>query len=163
MCFIITDFMYYFNHRALHGAALWPLHAVHHEPSRLDLFVSSRNTLWTNGLFVYLWVDGAWWFLLADPRPLAAAMATSAGLDLWRHSRLDPPEKIARWLRPWLILPADHERHHGHDAPLGNLGANLKVWDRLFGTLLTPEVPARTGRHTGLSLWRAWLWPFARP
>ena len=44
--FVVIDYAYYWNHRLLHGA-LWRWHAVHHTASRLDVVVTSRNTLWT--------------------------------------------------------------------------------------------------------------------
>lgn len=159
LSFVAVDFMYYMNHLAFHRAPLWPLHQVHHEAQAMDVLVTSRNTLWTNLLFVYLWVDGLmlWW--LADPAPFALGMAITAALDLWRHSDLDPPARLAALLRPWLMLPADHARHHASDAPAANLGANLKLWDRLFGTLLPPDPTLALGRPTGLDDTHRLLWP----
>ncbi len=157
--FVGVDALYYLNHRALHGAA-WPLHQVHHEAVAMDVLSTSRNTVWTSLLIVYLWADAAALALLADPTPWLWASTTSAALDLWRHSDLDPPPGVARWLRPWLVLPSDHARHHGASAPAANFGANLNLWDRLGGTWLPPGAREPIGRPTGLSLAASLLWPF---
>jgi sterol desaturase/sphingolipid hydroxylase (fatty acid hydroxylase superfamily) len=158
-CFVGVDAIYYLNHRALHAVA-WPLHQVHHEAVAMDVLSTSRNTAWTSLLIVYLWADAAALFLLADPTPWLWASTTSAALDLWRHSDLDPPASVARWLRPWLVLPGDHARHHGASAPAANFGANFNLWDRLGGTWLPPGAREPLGRPSGLSLAAALLWPF---
>lgn len=156
-----VDYLYYWNHRLLHSELLWPVHRVHHTVSRMDVLGTSRNTLWSTAFILYLWLGGLMLFLLADPRPYVAGAMLTASLDLWRHSELHPPERLAAWLRPWLILPADHARHHGASVPRGNYGSNFKLWDRLHGTLL-PDGPAEPLGHPGPgSLIRNLLWPFA--
>ena len=53
LCFIVVDYGYYWNHRLLHAPALWPLHHTHHSSPRMDVWVTSRNTLWTS-LFIFV-------------------------------------------------------------------------------------------------------------
>ncbi len=43
--------------------------------------------------------------------------------------------------------------------PAANLGANLKVWDRLFGTMLPPDPTLPLGRPTDLDDTHRLLWP----
>lgn len=161
LSFVVVDYLYYWNHRLLHTRWLWPAHQVHHSATAMDVFATSRNTLWTSALIVYLWLHGLGLYLLADPAPFAAGATLTAALDLWRHSPLQPPAWLAAVLEPWLILPADHARHHASDVPMGNYAANLKLWDRLHGTCLDGTAPGRElGRSTGLDLGRTLLWPF---
>ncbi|HMV67713.1 MAG TPA: sterol desaturase family protein [Myxococcota bacterium] len=160
LAFVGVDYLYYWNHRLLHGEALWWVHRVHHTVTRMDVLATSRNTLWTSLLVLYVWAGGALLYLLAHPAAYAAGAALTSALDLWRHSELHPPAAVARWLRPWLILPEDHARHHGASAPRGNFGANLKLWDRLHGTALPsgpPEEPL--GVPPLGSIPRTLLWP----
>lgn len=158
--FVGIDYLYYWNHRALHTRPLWPWHRVHHSAEVMDVFTSSRNSVLSSALILYLWVHGVLLYLLADPAPFALAVAVTAGLDLWRHSALQPPPALARWLRPWLITPHDHALHHAPEVPRGNYGANLALWDRLHGTHLPDTAPPSTlGRPTHLPLHRALLWP----
>jgi sterol desaturase/sphingolipid hydroxylase (fatty acid hydroxylase superfamily) len=160
--FVAIDYLYYWNHRLLHGKALWPLHQVHHSVTAMDVLGTSRNTLWTSFLIVYLWVNGLFVYLLADARGYLLGVSVTAALDLWRHSRftIGWETRLYRWLSPWLMLPQDHCWHHGR-ALLGcNFGANLKVWDRLHGTDLEREdAPEDLGVAVDLPLVRQLVFP----
>jgi sterol desaturase/sphingolipid hydroxylase (fatty acid hydroxylase superfamily) len=159
--FVAVDYLYYWNHRLMHSDALWPIHRVHHSATSMDVFATSRNTLWTSALIVYLWLNGLALYLLADPAPYAAAATLTAAMDLWRHSPITLPATLSAWLSPWLILPEDHAQHHSTAAPHGNYGANFKLWDRLHGTALPAADPgAPMGIPTELGLRRTLLWPF---
>jgi sterol desaturase/sphingolipid hydroxylase (fatty acid hydroxylase superfamily) len=163
--FVAIDYLYYWNHRSLHGKALWPLHQVHHSVTAMDVLGTSRNTLWTSFLIVYLWLNGLFVYLLDDPTWYLLGVSVTAALDLWRHSRFTIGQEtgLYRWLSPWLMLPQDHCWHHG-SASLGcNFGANLKVWDRLHGTGVAGEdVPEDLGVTVDLSLVRQLVFPFKR-
>jgi sterol desaturase/sphingolipid hydroxylase (fatty acid hydroxylase superfamily) len=156
-----VDYLYYWNHRLMHTDALWPLHRVHHTVTHMDVLATSRNTLWSTLFILYLWVGGLMLFLLRDPAPYALGATLTASLDLWRHSELHPPAWLAAWLRPWLILPEDHARHHGVSVPAGNYGSNFKLWDRWHGTALPDFGPKEPlGFPFPASLVRTLLWPF---
>ena len=113
---------------------------------------------------VYVWVNGAFVFLLADPRWFLLGAAVSAALDLWCHSRLGPrPDSaLARVLGAVLILPSDHAWHHATDVIGHNFGANLSWWDRLHGTLYRPgRAPDALGVDDGLTLGQRLFRPYA--
>ena len=138
--FVAVDALYYYNHRLLHARALWRTHVVHHTLTEMDVLGTSRNTVWTPALIVYLWVNGAMLFLLADPSFFALSMSVTAALDLWRHSRVAPKigTRLHRALALVLITPHEHAWHHSTDDLGCNYGANLSVWDRLHGTYRSP-------------------------
>ena len=142
--FILIDYLYYWNHRLLHGA-LWRWHAVHHTARSMDVLVTARNTLWTPALIVYVWANATFIWLLGDARPYLLAAALSSVLDLWRHSEAWPTApSLSGWhaaLARVLITPRDHAWHHSDDHHDSNFGANLKVWDRIHGTLWEPGRP----------------------
>ena len=52
----IVDYLFYWNHRILHRRKFWWLHRLHHSSKKLDVFVSSRNSVWTIFFLVYLWI-----------------------------------------------------------------------------------------------------------
>ncbi len=163
--FVGVDYLYYWNHRLLHTRALWPLHLVHHTSPSMDVFATSRNTVWTSFLIVYVWANSFFVYALNDPRFFLAGAAATAILDLARHSALRAPE--ARWFQATvgyvLVLPHDHAWHHARDAEHGNYAANLKLWDRLHGTYLGARPPVtELGVDTNLSLARRFAWPFSR-
>ena len=161
--FVGVDYLYYWNHRALHTAALWPLHRVHHTATRMDVLATSRNTVWTTWCVVYVWATALFTFLLADPTPFLLASALTAGLDAWRHSDLDPPDPMMSLLNGWLILPKDHAWHHASASPHRNYGANLSIWDRLHGTWHAGPDAAPLGLDDQRPWWRRLLIPDGAP
>lgn len=163
LSFVLVDYLYYWNHRLLHSRWLWPLHQVHHSVTQMDVLGSSRNTLWSSLLILYLWVNGLALYLLANPVAYLLGVSLTAALDLWRHSCLTPapPSPLYRWLSPWLILPQDHARHHGSLSAPANYGANLKLWDQWHGTWQPGDrQPQPLGIAVELSLAQQLLWPF---
>src|SRR5262245_5558320 len=162
--FVLVDYLYYWNHRWLHCRRLWPAHAVHHTPEQTDVFITSRNTVWTPLLIVYLWVNGLFLFLLRDPGAFIFATSLTASLDLWRHSAFSPRpgSKLHRALGRILITPHEHAWHHSRDRADCNFGANLSLWDRLHGTYHSPTCRAeKFGAPSALSLKRMLLFPFS--
>lgn len=161
--FIVVDYLYYWNHRLFHHPWGWSLHRVHHSVTEMDVMGTSRNTLWTSFLIVYLWCNGLLVFLLDAPGGYIAGAATTASLDLWRHSTLGPVpggrwEKCLGWL---FVLPQDHAAHHADRTIFGNYGANLCLWDKAHGTFLNRgETVERLGVATRLSVTKQLLWPF---
>ena len=162
LSFVAVDYLYYWNHRFLHSPWGWWVHQVHHTVTAMDVLGTSRNTLWSSFLIVYLWVHGLFIYLLADPTVYVLGGSLTAALDLWRHSRFSPSTDSGfyAWLSPWLILPQDHGWHHHQGVNGVNYGANLKLWDRLHGTWYSSEQwPSQLGQSSDLPLWRQMLYP----
>ena len=162
LSFGAVDYLYYWNHRFLHSHWGWFAHQVHHTVSTMDVLGTSRNTLWSSFLIVYLWVHGLFIYLLNDPTAYIVGVSLTAALDLWRHSRFSPQPKSweYRWLAGWLILPQDHSWHHHSAAKACNYGANFKLWDRLHDTLhQSDQWPTTLGQASHLSLWRKLIYP----
>lgn len=150
--FVAVDYAYYWNHRLLHGA-LWRWHAVHHTASRLDVVVTSRNTLWTPLLIVYLWAGAAAVLLLRDPSGFLLGLSLTAVLDLWRHSPLIPPPPLRRAMSWIVVTPHEHAWHHSRSRTEVNFGANLTLWDRLHGTFEASDaLPAQLGLELPVTL-----------
>jgi sterol desaturase/sphingolipid hydroxylase (fatty acid hydroxylase superfamily) len=165
LSFVLVDYAYYWNHRLLHTRVLWRAHMVHHTAQQMDVFVTSRNTLWTSALIVYLWASSFASFVLEDPSGYLAGAALTSILDLARHA----PISLSRWplvekvLGAVFVLPRDHALHHADLEVHGNYGANFNLWDRIHGTYLGPlEVPARLGIDSDLSLSESLFWPRER-
>lgn len=153
--FAVVDYFYYWNHRLFHTKLLWRIHQVHHTVTEMDVLGTSRNTLWTSFLIIYLWVHSLFIYSLQDPSWYVLGVSLTSALDLWRHSNfnIQPTSIIYRCLSPWLILPQDHAWHHANDCIQGNYGANLKLWDRIHRTYFeSDKLPDRLGVETNLSL-----------
>ena len=162
--FVVIDYLYYWNHRLLHSKRLWRTHALHHTAQQADVFIASRNTLWTPLLIVYVWANGICIFLLTDPAPFLAGAAITASLDLWRHTSFSPApgSLLHRAASLLLITPHEHIWHHSSDRADKNFGANLSIWDRVHGTYWNPvDKPSRLGIPLPLGLGRKLLFPYS--
>jgi len=160
--FVFVDFLYYWQHRLFHRVPqLWALHQCHHASPTLDVWAASRNSLAVNFLFVYLLVNPVLGFLCDRPEGFFAAVAVTASLDLWRHSRLPAafaPRVLDRLL---LVTPAWHHAHHSPQGEGSNFGANLALWDRLFGTARPVRTfPSEYGTRDAPAPWRQFLFPW---
>ncbi|BAY12277.1 sterol desaturase family protein [Calothrix sp. NIES-2098] len=164
LSFILVDYLYYWNHRLLHTKWFWPVHQVHHTVTQMDVLGTSRNTLWTSLLIIYLWIHTLFIYLLADPTVYLVGVSLTSALDLWRHSRLSVRENswLYRFLFSWLILPQDHAWHHCSEVYNCNYGANLKIWDKLHRTYYeSKEAPSVIGITTSLTFTQKLLFPFS--
>jgi sterol desaturase/sphingolipid hydroxylase (fatty acid hydroxylase superfamily) len=130
--FVGVDFLYYWQHRLFHQPSLWPSHRCHHASPWLDVWATARNSLVTNFLFVYLLVNPALAYISGSVEGFFVGAMATASFDLLRHSRVDV--EWPRWLSRVLVTPRLHHRHHDARAAPANFGANLIIWDRLFGT-----------------------------
>lgn len=137
LCFVGIDVLYYFQHVAFHRVGvLWRLHRCHHASPTLSVWTTARNSLVTHFAMVYLLVNPWLAYLSGSVDGYLLAASVTASLDLWRHTRLAPARywSALEWL---LITPRLHHRHHDAENQAHNFGANLSVWDRMFGTLRT--------------------------
>ena len=162
--FIGVDYLYYWNHRALHSSRLWSLHRVHHSLTQMDIWGTARNTLWSSFFIVYLWVNGTLFFFVSEKGSFLIAAALTAALDLWRHSSagVQRPRWLPASLSAVFVMPEDHAKHHSSNLSMSNFGANFSLWDRLHGTWAPPHVaPKEMGIPCHLSVLRQLLWPFA--
>lgn len=143
--FLFIDYIYYWNHRLLHRSKLWNFHRVHHSIERLDIFASSRNSVWSPFFIVYLWIQPICTYLLHDPTPFVFGVILGNSLDLWRHSGLGFPynSAVSKLFKHFLIFPNDHEWHHSRHKLNTNFGANLNWWDKLHGTFYDEVKPVQ--------------------
>lgn len=129
----------------------------------MDVFATSRNTLWTSFILIYLWFNALMLYLLQDPSIYLIAMSLSAGLDLWKHSQFLIHQKplmhfISKYL--FIMTPIEHAWHHSQKLNY-NYGANLNIFDKLHGTYLAnKDYPKKIGLNTQLSFWQKCFKPF---
>jgi sterol desaturase/sphingolipid hydroxylase (fatty acid hydroxylase superfamily) len=158
---IFIDYLYYWNHRLFHHKKLFPLHVVHHTATKMDVFVTSRNTIWTSLLIIYMWSNGVFIFLLKDPSGYLTAMALTAALDCWRHSEVFTPKLQNIFSKYFFIVtPIDHAWHHS-SAPNYNYGANFNLFDKLHSTFVYHnDYPEKLGIKVKYNLWQKLFFPY---
>jgi sterol desaturase/sphingolipid hydroxylase (fatty acid hydroxylase superfamily) len=162
MSFVIVDYLYYWNHRFFHRKHFWLLHRLHHSSRHLDIFATSRNSLITSFLFIYVWAQILGLYLLKDSGAFMLGLGLTFALDLWRHSGIKQPFVIHIFLGWILILPEQHILHHSVTGRTKNYGANLCWWDKLHGTYSAVILPNNNlEKITSKSIWRELLSPWS--
>jgi sterol desaturase/sphingolipid hydroxylase (fatty acid hydroxylase superfamily) len=164
--FVFVDYLYYWNHRLLHSNKLWGIHRVHHTIDQMDIFVTSRNTLWSSFFIIYLWMNSFFIFFLKDAQYFIYSMALTACLDLWRHSEVFPLSPFYRKILSKYFLfvtPVDHSWHHTCEKVQKNFGANLNIFDKVHGTYYQNITqPKKLGIPANLTLWEKLFFPFRK-
>ena len=143
---LVAEFGQYWVHRLAHERApLWRLHAVHHSVERLYWLNAGRfhplDTLLQHA------AEMAPLVLLGANEPVLVlyTVFTSAN-GLLRHANID----MRIGALNWVLSTADLHRWHHSEDPVqsnANYGANLILWDIVFGTrrVLAADGPARLG------------------
>ncbi len=134
LSFLVVDYLYYWNHRLFHKKTFWSIHRLHHSSRHLDIFATSRNSLVTSFMFVYVWAQIFALFFFKDASAFMLGLGLTFAMDLWRHSGVRHPEPIAKALNWFLIMPDQHVVHHSLTGRTKNYGANFCWWDKAHGT-----------------------------
>ena len=142
----LLDFTNYWIHRVEHSVpALWAFHQVHHSQEQLSIMATYRNhplDIWLRGFvgpavfMVIFGVPPIVWF------PLSLFWDVTLNLS---HLEVGWTYGPLRWL---LVSPVSHSIHHSVEDrhQHRNFGANLAIWDRLFGTAdIGTERPTAVG------------------
>jgi len=164
---IITDFLAYLFHRALHQCAwLWRLHKVHHTSQRMDWLANVRLHPFDKMLgdcFQFIPI-----FCLGFSSAAVLTYTICLGFQgFLNHSNIKTDFGPLRWI---IANPQFHHWHHHHDPKYQNknFSPHLVIFDRLFGTAYLPpdrSVPETYGLHEGepKGFWGQLTYPFRRP
>ena len=138
---VLFDVVDYGKHVLLHRVPfLWGFHQVHHSDSKLDFTSQFRfhpfEMLLSMSLDVSL-------ILLLDIPVYAITVIALIGLTwgMFQHANTHAFQGLDRYARFLLITPNLHHIHHYTDTAAANknFGVMFSVWDRLFGSYLSPE------------------------
>lgn len=142
---VVTDFCYYWAHRADHRIRfLWAAHSVHHSSEYFNLSTAVRTpAMMPQAVFLRTaaFVPAA---LIGVPAWMIIFCQTLGLIYQWPlHT-----ERIGVLPKPIEFLfntPSHHRVHHGSNNPYldKNYGAILIVWDRVFGSY-APELDIPT-------------------
>jgi alkylglycerol monooxygenase len=137
LAILLSDFAFYWYHRAGHEIRLfWAVHNVHHSSTFYNFSTSVRLS-WLEGLLRW-----PFWVIL----PLAgfsAEITMVAYLVVRLYQVLLHNEYITKlgFLEYILSTPSHHRVHHGRNEQYldKNYGGITILWDRLFGTFAEEE------------------------
>lgn len=135
---LLGDLIGYWTHRIFHTTpTLWPIHAVHHSPERVDWLASARvHPLDT---IVHRLVEVTPLFLLGFSHVVLGPYALFLAIyPIYLHANLTWSYGPFRWV---VASPAYHRWHHAADVEAldKNFAGLFPVWDVLFGTAYFPK------------------------
>ena len=135
--FLYLDLTIYLTHWLFHTPYGWPVHAVHHSDTHIDVTTAVRHH--PVEALISTAVYGFAVIIVGVPAAIAAVHgAILFSASALTHTRISLPLSLERALRLVIITPDLHLSHHSTN-PLyadSNFGGVLSIWDRLFGTLL---------------------------
>ncbi|MBQ4810910.1 sterol desaturase family protein [Pseudoalteromonas luteoviolacea] len=133
--FVLTSFIAYWWHRAMHKFdLLWRIfHQLHHSPRRIEALTAfylhpfdGIAATFLNALCCYL-------LLGLDAYGTGVSLIIAALYNIYIHADLKTPY----WLGYIIQRPEMHRVHHKHMHHAQNYG--LAIWDLLFGTFSNPK------------------------
>ena len=162
--FAVSDFLYYWIHRAIHRwGTLWKFsgHGFHHAFQNLHALNVGTNHPFeaiylTLPMVLVATVFGAPGEVVAGATVLLVVNAAAA------HANVCMDTPVFNWL---FTSANQHRRHHSSEfaASNTNFGCNVILWDRLFGTFSQGDVQ-QTGIGPGEpTLLQKFLLPFREP
>jgi sterol desaturase/sphingolipid hydroxylase (fatty acid hydroxylase superfamily) len=138
--FVAADFLKYAVHVLMHTRWLWPVHRFHHSSEQLWWFAGNRASA-AHVVLHFLPTVALSWLLDVPP----SWVMFNAGINLlWNHvmhANVAWPAAAQRALEWVLVTPRYHHVHHARTPELlgTNFASVLTLWDRLFGTSVSPE------------------------
>ncbi len=133
----LGDFSLYWIHRAMHRTGLWRTHAFHHTIGEIWWLAGSRTSLTHLFLFAVPQVFIAYYILGLTAWESGVIFSFGVVVNLWIHTNLWVNLGVLEWI---LITPNYHRIHHGASGLTNNnLGFVFTIWDRMFGTYVSPQ------------------------
>ena len=138
---LLLDLWRYWEHRIFHEVpTLWRAHLVHHSDTALDITTSQRHHPLEVALVVF--TGALLLFALGySAQALGVYLLLASISSLVTHASIRLPGRVDRALRLLVVTPAVHAVHHSdlQRETDSNYGTLFTVWDRLFGTYISPD------------------------
>lgn len=166
LLWVLTDFTFYWFHRASHRVRwLWCTHVTHHSSERMNFSTAMRQNatnIFNGGWLLYVWLA----FAGFNPVWIGICFALSLVYQFFIHTTL--VGKLHPAIEYVMNTPNHHRVHHASNE--GYIDTNYAgvfiVWDRLFGTFAEEKAdkPIRYGITRPVpteSLWVSWTHEYA--
>lgn len=151
-----TQLLGYWVHVAFHRVSwLWPLHAVHHSDTEVDVSTGYRHHPLEP--LLTLPISAPLVFLLGVSLEAAVIYRLFAVVaTVFSHSNVRIPEGLERYLRLIVLTPDFHRVHHSSDPPYtnSNYGSLVPWFDYVFGSARHWTFSEHETRELGLEYLR---------
>jgi sterol desaturase/sphingolipid hydroxylase (fatty acid hydroxylase superfamily) len=145
---LLGDLLEYWYHRLVHTVPwLWPLHAVHHMPIRLNALKGPRHhVVYFLGRGVLVWAPLI--LIGVPPRLVAWQFVAEVLVGTLAHANI--AFRIPAVVHRVFVTPEVHRIHHSIDPRHGNSNYStvFAIWDLLFGSYADPGLVE--ARQTGI-------------
>ncbi|MCU0446911.1 MAG: sterol desaturase family protein [Microscillaceae bacterium] len=155
---ILTDFCFYWYHRASHTVGFfWGAHVVHHQSEDYNLTVNLRQNIIHHAVDFPFYLPLA--FLGFSTEQFIYTFAFISIYQFWLHTEYIGKLGILDHI---FNTPSNHRVHHGRNPRYidKNLSAFLVIWDKLFGTFQAEDEAVVYGitspLKSGNPLWADW-------
>ncbi|XP_035225133.1 alkylglycerol monooxygenase-like [Stegodyphus dumicola] len=131
LCMIVTDFCFYWMHRATHQVSiLWVFHEPHHSSEEFNLTVPLRLSVFTSAA---LWLTYVPMAFFIPPSIYLVHYQMNIIFQYWLHTELIISLGVIEYV---FVTPSHHRVHHGRNRRCidKNFGSLFILWDRIFGT-----------------------------
>lgn len=153
---ITTQFISYWTHRAFHHfEILWPIHAVHHSDTEVDVSTSYRHHPLEP--IVSLIISAPVIVLLgASVEAVFYYRVFTVVATVFSHSNIAIPATLENRLRKVILTPDFHRVHHCSDQQFtnSNYGSLLPWFDYVFGTAKFRPAEEQASMELGLEYFR---------
>ena len=136
--FLVSDFCYYWMHRAFHKVrVLWPFHAIHHGAKRVYA-INSGKFHFVEAFSSSLAYFAPMLLLGASESAIVMVMTVSLVTGFLEHANIDFKAGVLNYIFNTAEL---HRWHHSiiRKESNRNFGKVLSVWDLCFGTFWFPK------------------------
>lgn len=141
LAIILTDFSLYWVHRAMHGKWLWPTHRFHHSIGEIWWLSGARTSFTHLCLFAIPQIFIGYYLLNLSTLQVGIALSFGVAINIWLHANL---WVNLGFLGEVFVTPNYHRIHHGAEGLTDkNLGFVFTIWDRMFGTYVSPKTTGR--------------------
>lgn len=159
--FLLTDFVWYFYHRAGHRVNLfWGVHVVHHQSDDFNYTTSVRIT------FFQALARGMFWCVIPwvgfPPEMITVFLLLHGAYPFFTHTQVIGKLGVLEY---FLVTPSHHRVHHSSNPCYldKNYGDILIIWDKLFGTFAEEREEPKFGLTKPLQsysfLWQMFHFP----
>jgi ornithine lipid hydroxylase len=137
---LFGDLLEYWYHRLAHSVPwLWPVHAIHHTPIRLNALKGPRHhVVYYLGRGVLVWTP----LLIIGVPPQLVAWQFVAVVLVGGLAHANIAFRIPAFIHRIFVTPEVHRIHHSIDATQGNSNYStvFPIWDLLFGSYVDPRL-----------------------
>lgn len=159
--FLLTDFVWYFYHRAGHRVNLfWGVHVVHHQSDDFNYTTSVRIT------FFQALARGMFWCVIPwvgfPPEMITVFLLLHGAYPFFTHTQVIGKLGVLEY---FFVTPSHHRVHHSSNPCYldKNYGDILIIWDKLFGTFAEEREEPKFGLTKPLQsysfLWQMFHFP----